>query len=84
MRACSFKTKVYKDGRCVEGETKSGTFHQWSTGFEEFTNGAVEVTMGIVEDSSGQVHLVDPTLIKFTKGSDNLLQPLPSDYQLDN
>lgn len=50
---------------------QEGFFHQWGLEIitEEDTGAKLQKTVGIVEDSKGEIHKVDPELIKFEKES---------------
>lgn len=50
---------------------QEGLFHQWGIEIitDEDTGISLQKTVGIVEDSKGEIHKVNPELIKFEKES---------------
>lgn len=44
---------------------KDGLFHRWGTEVVDAGESVAEGTVAIVEDETGQIHLVNPTRIKF-------------------
>ena len=46
-----------------------GTFHEWSTDYEEFESGPAQYPVAIVEMEDGAVKLVHPTFIEFANSN---------------
>lgn len=69
LRRCEFYEWIKPAGeikyRWTESTTE-GTFHCWSTQYEEFETGPGVFAIGIVEDKQGHIHVIhDPEKIKF-------------------